>query len=135
MERSDLKQEARKLALSEVSRKEAASRLGLKYWTVYFWTKDLKIPRHRDTSKQKRILDKIISDGFYIANGTDDLNTLRIMKERKGIRIVSAENTHIGFLKGNEEKAFNGLINYRGLSGANHQRLNEIRKAFGIKPQ
>ncbi len=128
-----LRQEARNLILRGVSRKEASSRLSVNYRTISLWTEDLALPRHRDTGKQIEIFEKIKADGFYIAKGTDDLNTLRILRHRKGIKIVHAADAHIGILSGREFDALKGLLDYRYKHGLTKQRLEELGRAFGVK--
>ena len=129
----DLKQEARKLVQSGIPRKDVSSKLNVKYRTLCLWTEDIDVPRYRDTIKQRSMFEKIKEDGFYIAKGTDDLNTLRILKVKKGIRIVYARNAHIGFLSGRELDALKGLLGHRNKYNIARQKLLEIGRAFGIK--
>ena len=53
---AEIKEKARKLVIGGTTRKDAAFILNERVSDIYAWTKDIKLPRKRTTSKQEYIM-------------------------------------------------------------------------------
>ena len=81
----EIKERARKLVMNGNNRKDVAFMLGVTFQAVYVWTRDIRLPRNRTTSKQEYIMKILAEQGYFIPKKQGDLGTLRLLKERQGI--------------------------------------------------
>ncbi len=96
----EIKEKARKLVMNGTTRKDVALMLGVTSQSVYVWTRDIRLPRIRTTSKQERIMGALAEQGYYIPRNASDLQTLRTLKEKQGIKLCRVKQSHIGIVKG-----------------------------------
>ena len=69
----EIKEKARKLITGGTTRKDAAFILNESAPNIYAWTKDIKLPRKRTTSKQEYIMKILAEQGYYIPGEASDL--------------------------------------------------------------
>ena len=126
----EIKEKARKLVMGGTTRKDAAFILNERVSDIYAWTKDIKLPRKRTTSKQEYIMKILAEQGYYISGNASDLWTLRILKEKQGIKLCYVKQTNIGIIKGRELDALKGFLRRYGVRiircwgyGGIHQHL------------
>ena len=106
----EIREKARKLVMGGTTRKDAAFILNERVSNVYTWTKDIKLPRKRTTSKQEYIMKILAEQGYYIPGKASDLGTLRILKEKQGIKLCHVNQTNIGVINGRELDALKGFL-------------------------
>lgn len=129
----EIKEKARKLVMNGNNRKDVALILGVTFQTVYAWTKDIRLPRSRTTSKQEYIMKLLAEQGYFISKKQGDIGTLRLLKERQGIRISSIRGLNIAFVKGRELDALKGFLRKKKIHYISSQELSQIERAFGLK--
>lgn len=129
----DIKEKARKLVMNGTTRKDAALFLGVSPTNVYSWTKDIRLPRSRTTSKQEYFMKRLIEQGYFISKKQGDIGTLRLLKERQGIRILSVRGLNVAFVKGREVDALKAFLRKKQIHYISSQKLSQLERAFGIK--
>ena len=130
---AEIKEKARKLIMGGTTRKDAAFILNESAPNVYAWTKDIKLPRKRTTSKQEYIMKVLAEQGYYIPGKASDLGTLRILKEKQGIKLCHVNQTNIGVIKGREFDALKGFLRKKRIHYISSHKLSQIEHALGIK--
>ena len=129
----EIKEKARKLVMNGTTRKDAAFILGKSIPNIYAWTRDIKVPRKRTTSKQENIMKVLVEQGYYISSNQSDLVTLRILKEKHGIRLCQVKQTHVAIIKGKEVDALKGFLRKKKIHYISSQELSQVEHAFGLK--
>ena len=129
----EIKEKARKMVMNGTTRKDAALMLGVTSQSVYVWTRDIRLPRIRTTSKQERIMGALAEQGYYIPRNASDLQTLRTLKEKQGIKLCRAKQSHIGIVKGREIDALKGFLRKKNIRYISSQKLSQIEHALGLK--
>ena len=130
---AEIKEKARKLVIGGTTRKDAAFILNERVSDIYAWTKDIKLPRKRTTSKQEYIMKVLAEQGYYIPGKASDLGTLRILKEKQGIKLCHVNQTNIGVIKGRELDALKGFLRKKRIHYISSHKLSQIEHALGIK--
>ena len=128
-----IKEKARKLIMGGTTRKDAAFILNERVSDIYAWTKDIKLPRKRTTSKQEYVMKVLAEQGYYISGNASDLWTLRILKEKQGIKLCYVKQTNIGIIKGRELDALKGFLRKKRIHYISSHKLSQIEHALGIK--
>ena len=77
---------------------------------------------------------KVLAEqGYYIPSNQSDLGTLRILKDKHGIRLCQVKQTHIAIIKGREVDALKGFLRKKKIHYISSQELSQIERAFGLK--
>ena len=130
---AEIKEKARKLVIGGTTRKDAAFILNERVSDIYAWTKDIKLPRKRTTSKQEYVMKVLAEQGYYISGNASDLWTLRILKEKQGIKLCHVNQTNIGVINGRELDALKGFLRKKRIHYISSHKLSQIEHALGIK--
>jgi hypothetical protein len=129
----EIKDKARKLVMNGTNRKDAAMILGVRPANVYAWTRDIRLPMTKTTSKQEYIMGRLAGQGYFVAKKQGDLSTLRLLKERQGIRISNIRGLRIAFVKGREMDALKAFLREKKIHFISSHKLSQIEHAFGLK--
>jgi transposase len=106
----EIKEKARRMVMNGTTRKDVALMLGITHSSVYIWTRDIKLPRIKTTPKQDSIMKILLERGYFIPEKHSEVDTLRLLKERHGIKIASVKASHVAFVKGRETDALKAFL-------------------------
>ena len=135
-ERSKAKREIRKLVRLGLSKKEASKITGISYATAILYTSDMKTPKGdpRISGITLKILKELVSTGFYFPNrNLRATYVYRILKKNFPVRRIKTHGMVVYVMEGSERLAMEEMMNKLNLKSVSWQKLELIRKVFGVK--
>ena len=135
VEHDRAKREVRRLVRSGLSKADASRIAKVKYQTVILWTSDMHTPRgsRRIAGFTLKILKELVSKGYMFPDDCKARSSYKTLSKYFPVKKVETHGMAVIVLEGNERKAMEALLERRDFRSISWQKLNQIRKAFGIK--